>query len=168
MATSSTYVAFKSQLVTRLTTLLATEGQNGSAVQVSYWWPGPGSEADCVYLGRRPDLSLNPSVTISSTIPTIKAGRKQRQESYTVELTVQAVRNDLTNDEAEDAETWAFSILEVIDGLLADTPQIGLTSIQWARLGDVEIVGGGPIPNPQGSGFWMLLLASIEVQARLT
>lgn len=168
MATSSTYVAFKQQLVDQLTVALAESGRNHNPVQVSYWWPAGNTDADCVYLGRRPDLGVNPSGRIESRIPTIKAGRKQRQESYTVEVTVQTVRNDLTAGEAETAEAWAFSILDKIDDLLADDSQIGMSSIQWARLGDVEIVGGGPIPNPEGAGFLVLLLVSIAVEARLT
>lgn len=168
MSTSSTYVAFKQTLVTQLTANLATSGLTGGPVLVSYSWLGPGNEADAVYLGRRTDVSLPPSTRIESTIPTIKAGRKQRQESYTVEATIQSYRSDLTVADAVTAEAWAFSILDKLDDLLADDPQIGLTSIQWARLGDVEIVGQGPIPNPSGSGWLMLLLASINVQARLT
>lgn len=171
MPTSSTYVAVKQQLVDQLTTALATAGLSGGQVQVSYWWPGSGTEPDTVYFGRRPDLNLNPSVRIESEIPTIKAGRKQRQESYTVELTIESWRLDLTPEQAETMETWAFSVLDKLDDLLADDPQIGFSDpkpIQWARLGDVELVGGGPINNPVGSGFLMLLIASINVQARLT
>lgn len=167
MGTSSTYVEVKRQLVSKLTTALASSGLTGGRVLVSYWWPGSGGEADQVYLGRRGDLE-GPSRRIESRIPTIKAGRKQRQESYTIELSVESWRSDLTAADAETAEAWAFTILDKLDSLLADDPKLALTSIQWAQLGDVEVVGGGPIPNPAGSGWLLLLIASVEVQARLT
>lgn len=169
MSTTTTIVDFKTQLLARLTTALATAGEDSEPVQCEYAWPGPNTEPNTVFFGRWPDAgAILPSIRIESAIPTIKAGRKQRQESYTVEVSIFTAGPDLSADSASAAiaDDRAFTIHAALDSMLADDPQIGLPSIQWARIASTEVLAGGPFPYEKG--YSVLLLVSIDVEARLT
>lgn len=171
MSTTTTIVDFKTQLLARLTTALATAGEDGGPVQCRYAWPGPNTQPNTVFFGRWPDAgAILPSIRIDSAVPTIKAGRKQRQESYTVEVSIFTAGPDLSADSesAAIADNRAFTIHAALDSLLAEDPKIGLglASIQWARIASTEILAGGPFPYEKG--YSVLLLVSIDVEARLT
>lgn len=156
MSTTTTLVDFKQRLVTVLDAALT--------VQVSYAWPGPNTESSTVFLGRPMLLDTDRHRTVStSEIPTMKAGRKQRQERYTVDLTVWVFRPDLSSDGAATAEAAAFDLCEAIDGVLANDTTIGLSSILWAQLVgvDAELI-------PFERGWASVIVMSIEVEARLT
>lgn len=166
MATSSTVPTVKARLVTLLTTALANSGPSGGPVQVAYAWPGAATESESVFLGRHGDLILDPTrpnTTIDSSVPTIKAGRKQRQENYSFELTVWSFRPDIQPDECAVAEARAFELYEQVDGVLADDPTLGLSSIQYATLGGAEVA-----TVPFQKGWAAVLVPSVEVRARLT
>lgn len=162
MATVSTIPAVKAQLVSKIRTALATSSQDGGQVQTSYAWPGPDSEHESVFLGRHPELD-DIRVDANHQIPTLKAGRKQRQESYSIPVTVFVFRPDLSPDGAQTCETQGFSILDDIEDVLADDPQIGLTSIQWATAGDIQA-----LLWPFQSGWASEIVLSVNVEARLT
>jgi len=155
VTTTSTVVTVKSQLVTKI----------GAAVSVptTYAWPGKATSNEAVFLGPHPETA-DIRLDLSSQIPTIKAGRKQRQETYTVRVTVWQFRPDLSVDAAVECETGAFAILAAIEGVLADDPRIGLapTVIQHAI---VESVASTLFPFQAG---WACELAvNIAVAARL-
>lgn len=156
MATTSTVPTVKARLVTLFDAALT--------VPVTYAWPGPESEPECVFLGPHPqtaDIRLD----LSSSIPTIKAGRKQRQEEYTVRVTVWSFRPDLTTEDAATCELRAFEIAEAVEDVLADDPRLGLGAgvIQFA---EVDSVASTLFPFQSG---WATELAiDIAVRARLT
>lgn len=166
MSTSSTLPAVKAALVSLLQDALSTSGVSGGQIPVEYAWPGPDSADEMVFLGRHPDTVGNPlteSGSMRSEIPTIKAGRKQRQETYTVDVTCWSFRPDLTAGGAEEAETRGFQIFAEVEDVLADDPTLGLSSIQHAVLTDV-----GVALIPFQSGWASVLVASVTVNARLT
>lgn len=161
MATTSTVPTVKAQLVTKFTTALATASRDDGQVPVTYAWPGPATQPECVFLGPNPqtaDLRLD----LSSDIPTIKAGRKQRQESYTVRVTVWEWRPDLTATGAATVEAQAFALAAEIEDVLANDPQAGLSSVQWIK---VESLASTLFPFEKG---WACELAmDLNVAARL-
>lgn len=130
-------------------------------VEVFYAWPGPSTPSECVFIGRYPDLE-DDVVSVTSEIATIKAGRKQRTETYAVPVTIWSFRPDLTAEKAEEAEARAFELMEAVEDVLADDPTLGL-DIQWARLGDFTSTG-----HPFEKGRVYELVVQIDVQARLT
>ena len=126
-------------------------------VQVSPVWPGPDvTEDETVFMG---DAVENWDVEI----PTMKAGRKQRQESY--DVTVEAwvgKQGQLREASATAARTRAIELIDVIDSMLANTPEI-IADIQHARL-----TGRGAILVPFDKGWACQATATISVAARLT
>lgn len=167
MATQSTVPTVKARLVTVFTTALATSGVEGGQVAVHYAWPGVESTAEMVFLGRHPELVGDPFTGLAarSAIPNMKAGRKQRQESYDVEATIWSFSPDLTAEAAATAEQRAFTIFGEIEDVLADTPKLGLTTgiIQRAS---IEVFEVGLIPFEKG--WASVIVPTIKVEARLT
>lgn len=156
MATTSTVVTVKSQIVDQLATAL-------TPVPVTYAWAGKNTEPKCVFLGPHPNAA-DIRLDLSSSIPTIKAGRKQRQEEYTVRVTVWTYRPDLTSADAKTCETEAFTTLADIEDVFANDPRIGLgaTVVQYA---EIESVASTLFPFQAG---WACELAiDIAVRARL-
>lgn len=109
MATTSTIPAVKAKLVE----LLSAE----SDVPVFYCWPGPSTPPRCIFLGRHPELD-DIRIDAQSEIPTIKAGRKQRQEAYTVPVTVWSFRPDLDSSAGQEAERDAFELATPLVGIV--------------------------------------------------
>lgn len=162
MATTSTVPAVKKQIVDKLKTALASASRDEGQVPVTYAWPGPATQPECVFLGPNPqtaDLRLD----LNSDIPTIKAGRKQRQETYTVRITVWEWRPDLNAVGAETAEDDAFKLAAKIEDVFADDPTIGLSQIQWAK---VDTLASTLWPFEKGWGCELAI--DIDVAARLT
>lgn len=156
MSTSSTVPTVKARLVSVLSAALA--------VPVTYAWPGPESEPECVFLGPHPqtaDIRLD----LSSSIPTIKAGRKHRQEDYTVRVTVWSFRPELTSVDAAACEQRAFELAAEVEDILADDPRLGLGA-GVIQLAEVDSVASTLFPFQSG---WATELAiDIAVRARLT
>lgn len=166
MSTTSTYPTFKATLFAALRTEFA---ENDPSVTVEYaWTPDIGDRA--VFFGRfnfsaDPD-NVGPSTFVDQEIPTLKAGRKQRQETYPLEVTVSAFRPDLDSTSAATAEQDVWGMLAHVENVLAADPQVADASVQYATVDRVEVVGGGPIPFERG---WVcVLVVSIDVNARLT
>lgn len=150
MPTTTTVPDFLAALVPLISAALPN-------VQVTEVWPGPNAQdTEMVFLG---DVVENWDVEI----PTMKAGRKQRQESYdvTVEAWV-AKPGELREESATTARTRAIEIIDAIDDLLADTPEI-IADIQHARL-----TGRGATLVPFDKGWACQATAVISVAARLT
>ena len=165
MATTSTVPTVKARLVTVFTTALATASASGGQVPTSYAWPGPSTSAEeQVFLGHHPelrDIALNPS----HEIPNVKAGRKQREETYQVPVTVWVFDTDSTPDAAATVEARAYTLFGLLEDVLADDPQIGLAQgvIQWAKTaGHVTTLW------PFNKGWACSLVFDVDVSARLT
>lgn len=149
MATVSTYATVKSQLVTSL-----AAHADLSTADVTYGWRAWGA-TEQVFLG---------DVEGESRIPTIKSGRKQRQENYTVDVIFRVYDHDGSPSGDADTEARALEMLGALDDVLADDVQIdGVTAIQWAQVGDFtsRLV-------PRDKGWGCEVLSTVEVSARLT
>lgn len=158
MATSSTVATVKAQIVNRLASLLAP-------VPVTYAWPGKSTQPKAVFLGPHPETA-DIRLDLSSNIPTIKAGRKNRREVYTVRVTAWTFRPDLTSEGAEACETDAFALLAGIEDLFAagDT-RIGLAATVVQQ---TEITSIASTLFPFQAGWACELSIDVDVTAYLT
>ena len=157
MALTSTVATVKAQLVTKITTAL-------DPIPVTYAWPGSSTMPKCVFLGPHPETA-DIRLDLSSSIPTVKAGRQQRQEEYTVRVTVWTFRPDLTSKDAATCETEAFAVLADIEDVLADDPRIGLTP---AVVQYLEVTSVASTLFPFVGGWACELAIDVAVKARLT
>lgn len=156
MATNSTVPTVKQRLVTVFSAATTTP--------VSYAWPGSNTVPECVFLGPHP-LAADIRSDLDSEIPTIKAGRKQRQEEYTVRVTVWSFRPDLTSAGAEECETHAFEVWADLEDVLADDPQIGIPAVVNQHIA-VQNLASTLFPFERG---WACELSiDLRVRARLT
>jgi hypothetical protein len=164
MSTTSTIPTVKARIVTVLTTALATAGTSGGQVPVTYAWPGPSTEPECVFLGPHPETA-DIRLDASHQVPTIKAGRKQRQEDYPVRVTVWEFRPDLSPSDADDAEARAFLLAGAIEDALANDPTLGLAQgvVQHITVGDISST-----LFPFQKGWACELAIDVQVKARLT
>ena len=122
MATTCTVPTVKAALVSGLTSALP--GQ-----QVSYGWPGDVVKRSCIYIG---------DVTGRFDIPTMKAGRKHRDETYAVEVYIGVV---LPGKTVEAAETQAFTLLAALEDLLANNPGF-VSGVNAAVAGEFDVTSG--------------------------
>lgn len=164
MSTTSTLVTVKDQLVTKFTTALATSSRTGGQVSVTYAWPGPDTDEESVFIGYHPQIQAT-VIEIEQEIPNIKAGRKQRQETYRIPVTIWEFYPEADASEARDPEAQAFAVLGDLEDELADDPLIGLSS---ATIHLSSSHGIQSTLAPFGSGWVCELVFTIEVQARLT
>lgn len=153
MSTTSTIGLARAALVTALNT-------GALAGNVHYAWPGP-----LVSKGARELVWVDRVVPGSWTqeIAGIKAGRKQRQESYTHELVLWVAKPELTAADAQAAEDRALVLAAVVEDALANDVQLAQANIQWMVLTDrtLELV-------PFEKGWGCQIVLSIEGNARLT
>lgn len=150
MATSSTVPSFCTALLTAMQTALP-------GVQVSAAWPGPEStDNETVFIGDEvADWDVD--------IPTMKAGRKQRHETYTVTVEAWVAKpGALREASAGEARTRAVQLIDAVDSLLADDPEL-IASILHAR-----IIGRTATLVPFDKGWACQATADIQVEARLT
>lgn len=166
MATTSTVPDFHARFVTVAENALLTAGRDGGAVNVYYCWPGAvlqGKE-EAVFGGTWPQQDNAATLLdIDFEIPTLKAGRKQREETYEFPFTVWTFRPDTDPTTPEVCHVRAFEIMDDLEDEFADDPQIGLSSIQWAVLSEIR-----QMLFPYESGWACTLEATVNVQARLT
>lgn len=155
MGTTSTIPAVKTKLVELF--------DDAADVPAFYAWPGPSCPPRAVFLGRHPELD-DVRIDGTSEDPTIKAGRRQRQETYRVPVTVWSFRPDLTAQGAEEAETDAFALAGPVEGVLADQVDVGLgPQVHRAYVSDVAST-----LFPFERGWACELVLTVEVTARLT
>ena len=120
MATTSTVPAAKTALVTLISAALP-------GVQVTYGRPPDNElERECVYVG---------NVSGVQRIPTMRAGRKPREETYSVEIVVAILLERGTTSDAEDR---AFELLAECEDVVADDPTLAIAS----AAGSFEAVAG--------------------------
>lgn len=166
MATTATLVTVKDRLVTLYRAALATASPTGGQVQVEYAWPGAKTEPEAVFLGRHPDLAPNPlaGLTRRTEIPNSQAGRKQRQESYPIEVTLWSFRPDLSAKDARTAEARTFTLLGLIEDVHANQSHLGIRdTIQKAELAETEVA-----LLPHEKGWASVVVLTINVEARLS
>jgi hypothetical protein len=137
MPTSPTVATVKTGLVTQLTTKLATAGSDGGQVQVSYAWPGPDTKPESVFFGTSSSTGFDSDTTADYTIPLMKAGRKPRDETYDLPLTVWVFRGDLNRQGLPSVETRAFVLVGLITDVFVDDPQAG-QGVLWFEGSRIE------------------------------
>lgn len=115
MATTSTVSTFNSALKTAIDAQTST--------QVDYGWPGDVIEKECIWITETRG---------TFEIPTLKAGRKSRDEEYEVMVTIDVLKVGGTPAQAEAA---AFTHLATIEDILADDPA-GVGGVTAAVAGD--------------------------------
>jgi hypothetical protein len=163
VSTTSQYVNAKSTLVTLLTAGIITAGLTAEA---HYAWPGAATPPDCIFLGRHPDLVPNPltaSSPFDSEDPVMKMGRRQRQQEFDIEATIWSFRPDLSPDDAQEAETGGFALFDVFDGVIADNPRLGLSSLQSA-----ELTSAPSSLVPFQKGWASVIVPTVRIKSRLT
>ena len=91
----------------------------------------------------------------------MKAGRKNRDELYSVDVVCEVIGEGLT---AQQTDTAALNLLAAVDNALADDPDLGIPdTILWAKLTGWEQVAG-----TLDVGYACRFEAAVEVMARLT
>lgn len=152
MATTSTLPLAKKALKTALDTGLLLG-------KVHYAWPGPEVAKgvhEAVWIdGNTPEWETGD--------PNIKAGRRQRQETYTLDVVLWVAKPELTAAQAEACDDRAFELLAVIENVLANDVQVGETSVHWLLPGSRT---HNLVPLERGWGCQIVL--QIEGSARLT
>jgi|GEM_PF-1741163 len=128
---------------------------------VDYAWPGPAAAPEAVFLGRHPQLD-DIRIDGDSTIPTMKAGRKQRAEDYAVPVTCWTFRPELTAADAQTCEVRAFTIAAAVENVLADDPKLGVDGLVAAQVNDLTST-----LFPFERGWACELVLDVRVQARL-
>lgn len=122
-------------------------------------WPGDAAaEREMVFFGE--------TTWLEYVIPTIKAGRKARQENYEIEFEVWRVLDEGTTPAAPKASRdRCFELFGLVEDALAEdvTAGAGFESIQWA-VSRPETAG----PRKFERGFAYRVAGSIEVHARLS
>lgn len=162
MSQTSTLPAVKAQMVTKITTALATARTDGGPLQVSYAYPGSKTEPETVFLGRHPDDPRNETLSQQSLVG-INPGRRQRDEEYDVPVTVWTFRPDLTPADAATAEARAFTIAALIEQILANDLTAGLSQVISINTASVSSV-----MKPEGGGWKCELVLTLHVKTRLT
>lgn len=148
MATRSTAPTFRTALLAALQARPAL-----SAVQTSYSHPGDPHEHEAVYLGE---------VRGASEVATIRAGRKARQERYTLDVWIDL---DAVGPDAQTASERAWALFGELEDILADDPTVGVAGVLWAVLGDyTETL----MFDEARRGWGSLLRAGVDVEARLS
>lgn len=126
MATTSTIPAVKAALVASLRSALPD-------VQITYGGVENPQES---YIGIG-------NVVGNFAIPTMKAGRKSRNETYTIAVLIATI---LATDDVEGAEALAYEHLATLEDLLANDPSF--PGVNVAVAGSIEsdcgyVLGGG-------------------------
>ena len=149
MATATTLPAFVTALLAAMQTALPS-------VQVSPAWPGPDTADETLFIGEEiTDWDVD--------IPTMKAGRKQRQEAYVVTVHAWCAKpGELRAASAGAARTRAIALIDAVDSFLANDPEL-IAGIQHARL-----VARSASLVPFDKGWACQATADIQVEARLT
>ena len=147
MATSSTVPTAKAALVELFGAAL-------SGVQVEYGRPADNDlKRECVYVG---------DVTGAQRIPVHSAGRKPREEAYSIEVVVAVLK---TRGGLSDAEERAFELLAECEDVVADDSTLGIaTGVAFfaAVPGTFEVVSDFNLEGPACVVRW-----NVDCTARL-
>lgn len=148
---TTTLPTVKAQLVA---VLAARAGLAG--VQVSAVWPGKEStEQESVWLG---------DARGRRDYPVVRAGRKPRDETYTLDVFIQVLRPESWDPSAE---TRAFELFAELEDAIAADPAIGLSAtLPTLVLGAGAFTLANGVLDPGGWGA--LIRAEVEARARLS
>lgn len=148
MPTTSSVPTARLALVNLLTVAPALSG-----VQVGYSHPGDAVEVDSVYLG---DVSGRQGPA------TMKAGRRTRDETYTVDVFVETTVDGPT---AQGASERAWLLATAVEDVVANDATLGLSAPFWAVVGDMsERVGF----DEDRRGWASRIRIGVECRGRLT
>lgn len=123
-------------------------------------WPGPEATAEMVFLsGVEWD---------EYRVPTIKTGRKARQEDYRLKFEVWVVlAEDTSPGRPKVSRDRAFELFGLVEDAFSEDPSVGLgyaaNSIQWALAAPSD---AGPIKFDNGHAYQ--IKGAVEVHARLS
>lgn len=147
--TTSIRPAVKTWLKERLSDRLDSE-----EVVVLRSWDGKLLERSTVWIQR---------TTGETTFPFAMAGRKDRDDEFTVHLVFTAVH---PGDSEEDAEARVLAYVNVLEDLIADDPSLGgLDGVIHATYS----MGDGPDTYPAGDeGFGAMQMVDVNVKSRLS
>lgn len=148
MATRSTVPTVRAQLVSLLAARAGLAG-----VQVEYSHPLEGIDDEALYLGESRG---------TSQIPTVRAGRKARQEQYIIDVWVEVNRDGPT---PQDASERSWALVGEVEDMLADDPSLGLSQPFWAVLAEAE---QGVYVDDSRRGYVSRIRLGIQCEARLT
>lgn len=155
MPTVSTIPTVKARIITLL---VARAGLSG--VSVTYAWPGTSAAAEQMFFGE--------TQAVDHEIANIRAGRKQRQETYDLGLVIQVLKPGSTALTASTVESRAFALAQEVENMLADDPTLAIGppsgALQWAHVDSIE----SPVLVPFEKGWGAELTVRIRCHARLT
>ncbi len=144
---TSTIPAVKDALVARLRAHPTLAG-----VQVERSHPGDTLEQEAVWLGR---------VIGSNSWVAMRAGRKPRDESYTVQVFIEVIMPGEPETAAEDRVLACYGALEDV---IAEDPRLGVTGVESMRVAEYELDSG---IDGEGAGA-ANMAAGVLVGARLS
>lgn len=148
MATTNIRSAFSDALVTALKAHASLSG-----VQVEPGWPGDELEGEAVWLDE---------ITGDMAFPLLKAGRKPRNDVFTVPVELQAGNAAQTLSEARNR---CGVFLAALEDVLANDPTLSsLDGVLWTEPGTVR----GPFPIRTKQGAVGFCRAEIVVHSRLS
>lgn len=148
MASRSTAPTFRSALLAALQAKPAL-----AQVQVTYSHPGDTREDESIYLGE---------IRGDSNVATLRAGRKHREERYTLDVWIDV---DAVGPDAQTASERAWALYGELEDILADDPTVGLTAPFRAVLGDyTETL----MFDESRRGWGSLLRTGVDCENRLT
>lgn len=128
---------------------------SAGAVQVSYGWPQDRKD-ELIYVG-----ATRGTVTVAD----LRAGRKTRDDTFTVEMHVLAGKPGQRTAQA--AEERALELCALIEDVLAANPTLGdLDGVLWAAQRDTRSDTEDPVPTPEG--YLGVAQIDIEVKTRLS
>ena len=141
----------------RLYDLLSRAGDN-ALVQVSYGFPQERVEDRAIWLG---------SVTGTSEIANMKAGRKSRDDAFDIDVWVWA--NQPADGTGVDADEACIDLYATVENVLADSPTLNLegaalTGLLHAVVSTVE----GPTVFPTDEGHASQMRVVVSCKTRLT
>lgn len=147
MATGSTIYAVRAAIVEALKANTAL-----TDVQVSHGYPGEAFvERESIYVDR---------VTGAHKVANIKAGRKQRDETYAVTVVIAVVNDDSS---VAETEATALGYLQEVEDLVADDPSLGdVNGVVHATAGDFRMLS-----DLTANGAACVIEFDINVTARL-
>ena len=145
MATTAIRSNVKEWLTTELAAVLSAAVSNG--------WPGRNLERDHVWIDR---------VTGTVEFPLMMAGRKSRDDKFTVRVIFQASG---PGDTIAETDARAETLYAALENLIAPDPSLaGMDGIIHALLDTVE----GPMGELTDEGAVSFMFADVAVHARLT
>jgi hypothetical protein len=125
-----------------------------SGVQVTYSHPGNTLQNSVIYLG---------DVQGTSHYPTMRAGRKAREEDYILDCWILVADS---NSDSISVETTAFTMMGAVEDVIANDPTLGsLDGVKWSELTGFELIIG---MDDSRFGWAAQLKLEISVTARLS